>query len=265
MATTNNSPSSNRAQRRNAKSGGMKPFYIAIAVVALLGLGLIASGVMKQQKAANEAPASLAKLANSADLVAKAKGVTRGNANAPVKVMVFSDFQCPWCALYATTIEAQLKQAYVDGGKVVEIYHDFPIGGPYHKYGFMVARAARCADDQNKFWEFHDAAFQKQNEWGSSSDLPTKLMSKYAGDLGMDKKKFDTCLQSDDHADVVEYNRQLGEQAGVNSTPTVFINGKRAEHPNEWDKFKLEIDAALGSSAAQTTAPAAPSGANAGK
>jgi protein-disulfide isomerase len=234
----------------------MKPFYIIIGIVVILGLGLIATGVMKGKKAANEAPASLAPLANSADLVAKAKGVVRGNTNAPVKVMVFSDFQCPWCALYATTIENQLKQTYVDAGKVVEIYHDYPIGGEYHKYGFMVARAARCADDQNKFWEFHDVAFQKQNEWSASSDLPTKLMSKYAADLGMDKKKFDACLQSDDHADVVEYNHQLGEQAGVNSTPTIFINGKKAEHPNEWDKFKVEIDAALGPNAAATTSAA---------
>jgi protein-disulfide isomerase len=222
----------------------MKPFYIAIAVIAVIGIGLIAGGVMKQNKAANEPPPNLARLTNSQDLVAKAKGVMRGQNTAPVKLMIFSDYMCPWCAVYATTLENQVKAEYLDSGKVVEIYHDFPLGGA-HKYSFMVARAARCAEDQGKFWEYHDMAFSKQKDWSYETDLPTKTMKTYASDLGLDRKKFDACLDSDMHADVVEYNRELGEAAGVNSTPTVFINGRKAEHPLEWDKFKLEIEAAM--------------------
>jgi protein-disulfide isomerase len=223
----------------------MKPFYYGLGVVALAGAAWIGFGVVKKNEAATAPPATMTQVASSQELVQKAKGVIRGTNTAPVKIMVFSDYQCPWCAIYATTVENQVRTNFVDTGKVVEVYHDFPLGGE-HKYSFLVARAARCAEDQGKFWEYHDLVFTKQRDWSFQADVPVRLLKGYAKDIGLDRTKFDGCLDSDTHADLVEYNRQLGDQAGVTSTPTVFINGTRAEHPEDWDKLKADIEAALG-------------------
>jgi protein-disulfide isomerase len=228
----------------------MKPFYYILGLVAIVGAGLIGFSVMSKSKAATEPPKTLAPLANSQELVEKAKGVLRGQNTAPVKIMIFSDYMCPWCAVYAQTIENQVVANYVNTGKAVEIYHDFPLGGA-HKYSFLAARAARCAEDQGKFWEYHDVLFANQAKWGIEEDPPVRTLKGYASDLSLDRAKFDTCIDGDMHADVVEYNHQLGQAAGVSSTPTIFINGLQAKNPLEWDKLRAEIDAAVGTGAQQ--------------
>jgi protein-disulfide isomerase len=223
----------------------MKPFYYILGFVAIVGAGFIGFSVMKKSKAATEAPQTMAPLTNAQELVEKAKPIVRGQNTAPVKIMVFSDYMCPWCGVYAQTIENQVHATYVNTGQVVEVYHDFPLGGA-HKYSFLAARAARCANDQGKFWEYHDALFANQSKWGAESSPPVKSLKKYATDLQLDRSRFDACIDSDMHADVVEYNHQLGQAAGVNETPTIFINNRKASNPLEWDKLKAEIDAALG-------------------
>ena len=230
---------------RNQQKSSMKPFYFILGAVAVLGIGFIAFTALGKDNTVTQPPADMAKVANSQELLQKARGVTRGVNTAPVKIMVFSDYMCPWCGVYATTIENQVRTAYVDTNKAVEIYYDFPLGGA-HVHSFLAARAGRCAEDQKKFWEYHDVLFTKQRDWSFSKTAPTKQFIQYAADLGLDKAEFNACLKSDKHADVVEYNRQLGSEAGVNSTPTVFINGRPAANPLEWDKLKAEIDAAVG-------------------
>lgn len=236
---------SKRNRTAPARTSNLKPFYYVLGVLALGGIAWIVFGVMQKSKAATAAPTTMTQVASSEELVQKAKGVIRGNNTAPVKIMVFSDYQCPWCAIYASTISDQVRTNFIDTGKAVEIYHDFPLGGA-HQYSFLVARAARCAEDQGKFWEYHDLVFDKQRDWSFQATAPLKLLKGYAGDVGLDRAKFNGCIDSDAHADLVEYNHQLGEQAGVRSTPTVFINGRKAEHPEDWDKLKADIEAAIG-------------------
>ncbi len=232
-------------KQSTSKSSGMKGIFIVLGVVAAAGGGLIAMSMMKQGVPATQASAQIAPVLNSSDLMAKARGVTRGNTNAPVKLMVFSDYMCPWCGEYATTVANRIRTDFIDTGKVVEIYYDFPLGGS-HVHSFLAGRAARCAEDQNRFWEYHDLLFSRQKEWSGERTPPTKMFIDYAKTVGLEKGKFASCLQSDMHADLVEYNRQLGEQAGVNSTPTVFINGQRSAAGLDYDRLKLEIEAASG-------------------
>jgi protein-disulfide isomerase len=229
---------------RRAQKRSMKPFYIALALIAVVGGGLIAMTVLKPEPtAATAASTALQPITTPSELMVKARGVTRGNPNAPVKLMVFSDYMCPWCAVYATTIANQVRTTFLDTGKAVEIYYDFPLGGT-HVHSFLAARAARCAEEQNKFWEYHDVLFNKQRDWSFEEAPPVKTFIGYAEDLSLDKKQFAACFQSDKHSDLVEWNRQLGEQAGVNSTPTIFINGRRSQAPLDFEKFKAEIEAA---------------------
>jgi protein-disulfide isomerase len=235
-----------KARRAQQKARGMKPFYYALVAIALAGGGLLAMSVFRGGgSAATEAPAELQPITSSAELLQKARGVTRGVNTAPVKIMVFSDYMCPWCAVYATTIENQVRETFIDNGKAVEVYYDFPLGGA-HVHSFLAARAARCAEDQGKFWEYHDTLFSKQRDWSYEKTPPTDMFIGYADDLGLDHKAFTSCLESDKHADLVEWNRQMGSEAGVNSTPSVFINGRAAESPLDFDKLSAEINAALG-------------------
>lgn len=235
----------NPGARRSSKPAGVNPFYYALGGIALAGAILIGYSVMKKAGAATAPPKTMAPIANAAELMTKAKGVMRGQNTAPVKILIFADYMCPACGFYSTTIEPNVKRDYIDAGKAVEIYYDFPLGGS-HIHSFLAARAARCAEDQGKFWEYHDNLFARQKDWSYDRTPPTAAFKKYATDIALDGKKFDGCLDSDLHSDLVQYNHQLGEQAGVGSTPTIFINGKASRDPLKWDVLKQELDAAVG-------------------
>ena len=237
---------------RSTTSSGVKPFYYVLAGIAVVGAILIAVTIFKSSDAAMDPNPELAK-ATSEDLVAQAKGVTRGDPNASVKLMVFSDYQCPGCGIFANDIEPQIRATY--GDRVTEIYHDFPLI-QIHKYAFLAARAGRCAEDQQKFWELHDIIFARQRDWSFSATAPIKQFREYAGLAGLDAGEFTTCLESDKHTDLVTANLELGQRVGVGSTPTVYINGRASANPMAWDIIKLEIDRALGSAGTTPAAPA---------
>jgi protein-disulfide isomerase len=220
----------------------MKNFYYVLGAIAVVGIVLIGLTLMRQGNA-TMAPVAQMAGATSEELVQKARGVVHGDENAPVQLMVFSDYMCPGCAVFATTIEPQIRSTY--GNRVAEIYHDFPLT-QIHQYSFLAARAARCAEDQNKFWELHDALFARQREWSFSATAPVKQFGEYAEELGLDRSAFDSCLRSDAHADLVTANMELGQRVGVPSTPTVYINGRMSAGPMNWEILKPEIDRALG-------------------
>ena len=231
----------NKRKPQQVKKSSMRPFYYALGAIALLGAILIGMTMLKNSKAATEPPQMAAQ--SPADLVAQARGVIRGNPDAPVKLMVFSDYMCPGCAQFATTIEPQMRAEY--GDRISEVYHDYPLVS-IHQYSFLAARAGRCAEDQGKFWEYHDMLFAKQRDWSFVRSAPFKEFNEYATAVGLDAKAFDACLKSEKHADLISANLQLGQTVGVPVTPTVYINGKRAMKPMDWSAIKADIDAALG-------------------
>jgi len=161
-------------------------------------------------------------------LVAKAQGVSQGPDNAPVKMLVFSDYMCPYCGEFAYMIEPAIVKEFVEPGKLQFVYYDFPLGGA-HKYSFLAARAARCAGAQNKFWQYHDVLFGKQSEWSAESSAPVDKFFDYGKQIGLEPNAFKACVQSDQFQDIVSANHALGERLGVGSTPTIFVNGRRIE------------------------------------
>src|SRR5690606_28880923 len=125
---------------------------------------------------------------------------------------------------------------YVERGLVRLTYYDFPLGGAgQHRHSFIAARAGRCAEDQGRFWEYHDVLFGRQTEWSFARTAPVDQLTQYAEYVGLDRARFSECLNSDRHADVVTANRLLGEQLGVGATPTIFI-GQRS-FP-EWSNYQ---------------------------
>lgn len=227
------------AQARKAapKKSGLQPFYYVLG--GLLLLGIIAIGVTVLRGGGGGAalePVPLEGL-NNQEIIARAQGIKLGPDNAPAKVLVFSDFMCPACQAFASQIEPMLKSEFIDAGKLQLVFYDFPLGGS-HVHSFLAARAARCAGEQNKFWEYHNTLFGRLSNWGGSANAPLQEFEEYATEVGIDRGDFSQCLRSDKFQDVVSASRLLGDQLGVNATPTLILNGKRVR-----GEIGLDVDA----------------------
>lgn len=148
----------------------------------------------------------------------------KGDPEAPVQVIKYSDFQCPACANYATILGEVVDQQYVETGQVQFVYHDFPL--QMHSNSAEAHQAARCAGDQDMFWPYHDVLFQKQNEW-SSLGSPINRFVEYAGALGLEEDTFRACLSDGTYADTIAQAAQASIASQIGATPTFVIDGQQ--------------------------------------
>tara|TARA_Y100000310_G_scaffold38326_1_gene35938 strand:+ start:11410 stop:12180 length:771 start_codon:yes stop_codon:yes gene_type:complete len=160
-----------------------------------------------------------------------------GDKNAPVTIVSFEDYQCPFCKKAFDQTLPLLKKEYIDTGKAKLVFRDYPLG--FHPEAGPAAEASECADDQGKFWEYHDELFNNQQSLGR--DLYIKL----AGDLGLDVDKFTQCIDNGDFKQEVQNDFSYGSQVGVSGTPTFFINGVKLVGAVPYQNFKQIIDAEL--------------------
>jgi len=144
---------------------------------------------------------------------------TLGKKDAPVTLVEFSDFQCPYCQAAAPALK-QVAQKF--GDKVQIVYRQYPIPS-LHPFAFKAAEASLCANEQGKFWALHDAMFEDQKKLAVSDIKAT------AKRLGMDSQKFDSCLDSGRYVEQVQNDQREGSRIGVNGTPAMFINGTYVE------------------------------------
>lgn len=163
-----------------------------------------------------------------------AEGPSKGPATAPITIVEFSDFECPYCSKAEDTVK-QVMKAY--DGKVRLVYRDFPL--PFHPHAEKASEAAQCAADQGKYWEMHEKLFSNQQK------LEEPALKGYAKDLGLDQGKFDKCLDGGDKAKVVEANKAAGSKVGVTGTPAFFINGYQLTGAQPFEEFKSLIDQEL--------------------
>ncbi|MEI7703777.1 MAG: DsbA family protein [Deltaproteobacteria bacterium] len=164
----------------------------------------------------------------------EAKGPSRGPATAPITIVEFSDFECPYCGRAEETVSEVVR---VYGDKIRVVYRDLPL--PNHTNAPKAAEAAHCAGDQGKYWEMHAKLFANQRALG------VPALKSYAKDLKLDQAKFDKCLDSGTYAPTVEENRKAGNDAGVTGTPAFFVNGILISGAQPFDAFKEIIDAEL--------------------
>ena len=157
---------------------------------------------------------------------------SQGKADAPVTVVEFSDFQCPFCLRVMPTLK-ELRSKY--GDKMRLVWKDFPLT-QIHPQAFVAAQAGNCAREQGKFWEFHDKMF------GNQSALQPENLKKYAADLGLDTAKFNQCLDSAKYEARVQGALAVGGQLGISSTPTVFVNGRLINGAQPIEVFQSVID-----------------------
>lgn len=165
-----------------------------------------------------------------------------GNDQAVITVIEFSDFQCPFCGRFQTTVAPMLLKQYVDTGKVKFVYKHSAFLG---QESVWAAQASECAADQGKFWEYHDLLFSHQNGENQGAFNKDKLIG-FASELGLDMAKFEPCLTNDETLARVQADTQEGQRAGVRGTPTFFINGQPLVGAQPLQAFQQVIDKTLG-------------------
>ncbi|NUQ57035.1 MAG: DsbA family protein [Candidatus Paceibacter sp.] len=172
---------------------------------------------------------------NDSNLTVSALSATdqiKGNASSTNVIIEYSDFQCPACASYHPIV----KQFVADSGdKVAFVYRHFPL--PQHKNAKTSAAAAEAAGKQGKFWEMHDLIFENQKAWENSAKAE-EIFTGYARQLGLNVEQFAADYNSEEIKAKVDADYKSGVKAGVNSTPSFFLNGKKITNPRSYDEFK---------------------------
>ena len=166
---------------------------------------------------------------------------TMGNPKAPVHIIEYGDFQCPYCLQFWKESEPQLIKEYINTGKVYFEFRSFPILGPE---SILAAEGAYCAGDQNKFWKYHDTLF---TNWTGENvgDFTKDKLILYAKALHLNMTEFTSCLNEEKHKKTVEQDKALADTDGVSGTPTLFINGYKFDGVQPFDTLKSFIEQIL--------------------
>ncbi len=223
---------------------------ISLAVAALVIMTVVgtsrSNGWAGRTRTPDVAPPSslLARELAVAELQGVAEGIghVRGSPDAPVIVIEFSDFGCPYCGMFALGTYPTLHQEYVETGKVKWHYIPFVMG--MFPNGAEATRAAECAAEQGEeaFWAMHDLLYERQTGWKSARD-PETLFRKYAAELELDDARFTSCYKEDRVRDRMQASNALAARAGVRATPTFFVNGRPIQGALPLDHFRLLLEA----------------------
>ena len=185
----------------------------------------------------NQAPAPGAKVDVSAG-----KFPLLGKSGAKVTIIEFADFRCPFCEKFFTDAEGQIIKDYVDTGKATFAFRNYAFLGPA---SVVAANAAECANEQGKFWDFHNYLYKNQPSESDTSLYVTDKLTTIAGQLGMNTDQFSSCLSANKYDKNASADLADGQKAGVTGTPTVFINGISVVGAQPYSAFKTIIDQEL--------------------
>lgn len=226
------------------------PNYLIPGAVVLAG-AIIAAAVIYAGNPRSSAPASSPGTAPRENTTGNTGNFADddpflGNPEAPVTVVEFSDFQCPFCRQLWRDTLPPLKEKYIKTGKVKFVYRDFPITS-IHSMAQTYAEAAECADAQGKFWPMHDKIFEEQDKKGQGtvSGVSTADVKRWAKEIGLDESAFGSCLDSGTYRAEVAGDLADGQAAGVNGTPATFVNGRLISGAVPFAQFESAIEAAL--------------------
>ena len=163
----------------------------------------------------------------------------KGDPDATVTIVEFSDFECPFCARFYSDTLSQIETQYIDTGKVKLVYRDFPLS--FHQNAQKAAEAAECSGEQGKYYEMHDLLFERGVQGGVVS------YKAYAQEIGLNTADFNSCLDSGAMASEVKKDFVDGQQAGVQGTPGFLVNGKLISGAQPFSVFQQVIEAELSS------------------
>ncbi len=204
-------------------------------------------------------PTALVAPANPVAASIPRTGTTLGAADAPVKLDIWEDYQCPYCDIWTQQWEPHLVQDFVAAGILSYQFHDYAFLGSGHSpdESILAAIAAQCAGDQGKFWEYHDWLYANQNPSGENTGWFTNArLDAIAVKVGLDQPTFDACLTSPAKATAVVAERTAGSALGVGGTPTIFVNGKQVSLTT-YDNLAAMIRSLAPSASGSPAAPSA--------
>ena len=230
--------------------GDLRRFYVIFAAVAAVGLGVVAYSV--GSNFFSQAVAEPVELEGTEDLRRLAEmaiPVVIGEEDAPVTIIVFEDYLCNHCSVFSLQEKPRVVEELVETGKARLLYYDYPLNPQLGS--FIAARAARCAGDQDRFWDYHNLLMRNQMTWGMESNkIPT--FEDYAETLGLDSGAFKGCLNSDQHAESITANLELARSLGLPGTPTVLIgsgDGMSRRLPDYYfESIRAAVEAIIGGS-----------------
>ena len=212
----------------------MRGFYILLAAVGIGGAGWLVYAA-PHKPAERPAPTTPVPVASASSF----RGYTLGSDSAPVHITEYSDFECPFCALFSTVQMPEVRAQLIATGKVQWRFRDFPLSS--HAYSRTAALAAHCAGEQGKFWEMHDQLFYN-HRWAQQGKNPSGLFREFAKTIGLDLDRYDACMDSQRYAGRIEESRQEGEALGVDHTPSFFANGRIFAGQPTSDALKALVD-----------------------
>jgi len=219
---------------------------VIIQIVLLLFIAVKLPGENAAVEALNEAdgnaptvaaPARSAPNAAASNTELIDDDAVKGDKDAPVTIVEFSDYECPFCVRFYSNTFGELKTKYIDTGKVKFVYRDFPLS--FHQNAQKAAEAAECAGEQNKYYEMHDKLFEDGVSGGVTA------FKGYAQEIGLDTSEFNNCLDSGKMASEVKKDFDDGAKFGVSGTPAFFINGKLLTGAQPIQAFEQMIEQEL--------------------
>jgi protein-disulfide isomerase len=197
------------------KKKDLSNLFLIVLAVAAIGLTVVNVYLLTSHRSGGSGTGT----GRSADNSLLGSTPALGSDNAYVTIVEFSDYQCPYCKQFHTDIFPDLKANYIDTGKVRFIYRDFPLP-QIHPYAMKASEAAHCANDQGKFWEYHQLLFD------NSPNLDVDSLKQYAAQAGLDVTEFSQCLDSDKDYSEVKKDMDDGIANGVGGTPYFLVNDK---------------------------------------
>ncbi|MCJ7627816.1 MAG: DsbA family protein [Longimicrobiales bacterium] len=233
--------------------GNLKGFYILFATIAVIGIGAVGYSVgSKALGTAAMEPVDLAGVGEDMRLLTEmAVPITEGEESAPVTIVVFGDYFCSHCAAFSLRERPRVLSEYVETGKARLVFYDFVLDPRPEAGTFLAARAARCAGDQGRYWEYHERLYRSQLTWGGVSDK-LGVFLEYGEALGLDRDEFRACLNSDRHAEEVSANIQLAHALGLDGTPAILVGtegGMSRRLPTySFETIQEAVEAILGGS-----------------
>lgn len=250
-----------RAGTSGSAGGGRGQILLWTVAAAVIGVVVIGGAILLTQKPSTSSlgnPISPGVL-TPADI--PANGTTLGNPSAPVTLDLYSDFQCPHCQAFAFEIEPKLITNYIRSGKLKLVYHDFIVNDKGGTESTDAANAALCANDQGKFWPYHDWLFANQHSEGSGAYTKDRLKT-MGGLLGLNASQFNSCVDNGQHnAEINSAQSSVPSDAG--GTPASYVAGKLingaagAGYLPSYEELAAAIDAALNPSASPSPSASA--------
>jgi len=227
----------------------LRTFYLGLGAIAIVGIALIVHAAT----GGRGAPIVMAECGGPPVGNVPPRGVVAGPDSAPVHIMEYGDFECPSCARFAIVTMPDVLRRLVPTGKLQWEWRDFPL--QQHENSPLAHITAACATAQGKFWDMEYALYAHQDDWFADRNPERKFLD-YARAVGLDADSLKVCMDQRRTWPQIEANRCSGEKAGINGTPTFFVNGRELSDTPAYDDVARLVDS-LSAAAAAARRPVA--------